>query len=69
MAGIESAILAAEQEAGAIETRLHDPDFQATRFAEIPSLIEKLATAKAEVARLYDRWEELERLRVELEGS
>ena len=69
LAGIESAILAAEQEAGAIESQLHDPDFQATRFAEIPSLIEKLATAKAEVARLYDRWEELERLRVALEGS
>jgi ATP-binding cassette subfamily F protein uup len=69
LAGIESAILTAEQEAGAIESQLHDPDFQATRFAEIPSLIDKLATAKAGVARLYDRWEELERLRLELEGS
>jgi ATP-binding cassette subfamily F protein uup len=69
LAGIESAILAAEQEAGAIETRLHDPDFLAARFAEIPGLIGKLTVAKDEVTRLYQRWEELEKLRTALEGS
>ncbi|MCX6868032.1 MAG: ABC-F family ATP-binding cassette domain-containing protein [Verrucomicrobia bacterium] len=62
LAGIEGAILAAEQEVEAIEAMLHDPDFQATRFAEIPSLIEKLDAAKAEVTRIYQRWEDLEHL-------
>ena len=67
--GIESVILAAEEEAGAIEALLHDPEFQATRFAEVPALIDRHDAAKAAVARLYERWEELERLRVTLEGS
>ena len=59
---IESAILAAEQAVEALEIQLHDPDFLAIHFAEIPALIEQLAPAKAEVARLYLRWEELEAL-------
>ena len=42
---------------------LHDPDFQAKRFAEIPELVEKLDTDKVKVAKLYTRWEELEALR------
>jgi ATP-binding cassette subfamily F protein uup len=67
--GIESVILSAEQEVEAIEIQLHDPDFQATRFAEIPALVEKLDVAKAKVAHLYNRWEELEKLRAELEGG
>jgi ATP-binding cassette subfamily F protein uup len=67
--GIEAVILAAEQEVELLEIQLHDPEFQATRFAEIPALAGKLETAKAAVAKLYGRWEELERLRVELEGS
>jgi len=66
LAGIESVILAAEAEAGAIEALLHDPEFQATRFAEIPEMIDKLDAAEAAVARFYQRWEELEKLRVEL---
>jgi ATP-binding cassette subfamily F protein uup len=67
--GIETTILAAETEAEDIESKLHDPDFQATNFAEIPVLVEKLDAAKTKVARLYQRWEELEKLRVELEGN
>ena len=59
---IESAILAAEQEAEAVEALLHDPEFQAKRFAEIPAEAAKLDAAKAQVARLYQRWEELEAL-------
>jgi ATP-binding cassette subfamily F protein uup len=67
--GIESVILAAEQDVESLEIQLHDPDFQAARFAEIPALVEKLDAAKASVVRLYERWEELERLRVEFEGN
>jgi ATP-binding cassette subfamily F protein uup len=59
---IESAILAAEQEAEAVEALLHDPEFQAERFAEVPAEAARLDSAKAEVARLYQRWEELEAL-------
>ena len=61
--GMETAILAIEQEAEGLEALLHDPDFQAKRFAEIPGMVEKLDAAKARVARLYTRWEELEAVR------
>ncbi len=61
--GIETAILAAEQDAEILEANLHDPKFQSTRFAEIPALIDQLDATKIEVARLYQRWEELEQLR------
>jgi ATP-binding cassette subfamily F protein uup len=66
--GIETAILTAETAAEEIETKLHDPEFQAANYSEIPALVEKLDAAKAEVARLYQRWEELEALKLELEG-
>ena len=66
--GIESAILAAEQEVEGIEARLHDADFQLKHFEEIPGLVEKNEAAKAVVAGLYQRWEELEALRVAYEG-
>ncbi|NQX02285.1 ABC transporter ATP-binding protein, partial [bacterium] len=61
--GMETAILAIEQEAEGMEALLHDPEFQAKRFEEIPALVEKLDAAKAKVAKLYTRWEELEAVR------
>jgi hypothetical protein len=42
--------------------RLNDPEFQAANYAEIPALVENLAAARNAVARLYERWEELEAL-------
>jgi ABC transport system ATP-binding/permease protein len=66
--GIETAILSAETGAEDIEAKLHDPDFQAANYDEIPAMVGKLDAAKAEVARLYQRWEELESLRQDLEG-
>jgi len=65
--GMEAIILVAEQEAEAIETKLNDAEFQAQHYEEIPELAAKLDAAKAEVARLYQRWEELEALREALE--
>jgi ATP-binding cassette subfamily F protein uup len=65
--GIEATILAAEQDAEKIECQLNDPEFQAQHYEEIPELVSKLDAAKAEVARLYQRWEELEALREALE--
>ncbi len=61
--GMETAILAIEQETEALEAMLHDPDFQVKRFAEIPELAARLDADKAKVAKLYTRWEELEALR------
>ncbi len=57
--GMEDTILTAEEAVAALEHQLNDPDFQAKQFAEIPTLVAKLDAAKAEVARLYHRWEEL----------
>ena len=39
---------------------LNDPEFHATRSREAHSLVTELESAKAEVARLYARWQELE---------
>ncbi len=61
--GIESAILAAEQEVEMLELRLNDPEFQAANYTGIPALVENLDAAKNEVTRLYERWEELEAVR------
>jgi ABC transport system ATP-binding/permease protein len=56
---MEDTILAAEEAVAALENQLNDPEFQAKNFTEIPALVAKLDAAKAEVARLYQRWEEL----------
>jgi ATP-binding cassette subfamily F protein uup len=57
--GMEDTILTAEEGVAALEHQLNDPEFQAKNFTEIPTLVAKLDAAKAEVARLYHRWEEL----------
>jgi ABC transport system ATP-binding/permease protein len=57
--GMEAAILAAETRVQKLEATLNDSNFYATRAAEAPKLIADLEAAKAEVARLYARWEEL----------
>jgi len=56
--GMEETILAAEEAVAELETKLNEPEFQ-KNFAEIPAVVAKLEAAKVEVARLYDRWEEL----------
>lgn len=57
--GMEAAILAAEQRVQGLEATLNDPAFHATRSREARQLIADLEAARAEVARLYDRWQEL----------
>ena len=57
--GMEAAILAAETRVQEIETTLNDPQFHATRSREAAGLIAELDTAKTDVTRLYERWEEL----------
>jgi ATP-binding cassette subfamily F protein uup len=57
--GMEAAILAAETRVQELERTLNDPQFHATRSREARGLIAELETAKTEVTRLYERWEEL----------
>jgi ATP-binding cassette subfamily F protein uup len=57
--GMEAAIMAAETRVQELETTLNDPQFHATRSREAHGLITDLETAKTEVTRLYERWEEL----------
>ena len=62
LAGMEATILATETRVAELETTLNDPNFYATRAKEAAGLAAELVAAKAEVARLYARWEELERI-------
>lgn len=61
--GIEEAILQAEAKVAEIEERLNDPDFFVEHYDEASNLAKEVDPAKAEVARLYDRWQELEEIR------
>lgn len=65
---IEDTILNSEREVAGLEALLNDPDFQLTRFAEAPAVLEQLEQARARTAALYSRWEQLESLRAEIEG-
>ena len=67
--GMEETILEAEGEVAEIESKLNEPSFYIDHAAEAPALIEKMNAQKAEVARLYERWEELEAIRVAAESA
>jgi ATP-binding cassette subfamily F protein uup len=62
LAGMEAAILDAESRVSELETMLNDPAFYISRSREAPALLEQLESAKTEVARLYDRWHELDQI-------
>ena len=57
--GMEEIILAAETAVKEMESMLNDPAFFVSRATEAQALVEKLAATKSEVARHYERWEEL----------
>lgn len=59
--GMEQVIQAAEDVVSGLEALLNDPSFYSVRAVEAPGMVQKLDLAKAEVARLYTRWEELAR--------
>ncbi len=61
--GIEALILTAEEKVESLDTTLNDPSFYITRSQEAEGLLAQLEVAKADVARLYARWEELEAVR------
>ena len=64
---MEAAILAGEEKISELESLFGDPDFFAKHGARSAELQAELDAARAESARLYARWEELEAKRMELE--
>lgn len=59
---MESVIQEAEGRVAVLERTLNDPEFYVSRAREAPGLLADLEAARAEVVRLYARWEELEQL-------
>ena len=62
LAGMAAAIEAAESRKAAAEAALGDPATYASEPQRVPLLQSELATATAEVERLYARWQELQDL-------
>jgi ATP-binding cassette subfamily F protein uup len=60
--GIEGAIQQAETRVSELEATLNDPAFHATRSRDAKALVAELDTAKAAVASLYTRWQELDQI-------
>ena len=63
--GIEAHIHGLEAESARIENLFATPDFHRTHGAQMTELTVQLEAARAEVAQLYKRWEELEALKAE----
>jgi len=61
LAGMEDAVLQAEETVSALEREFTAPDFYTTRAKDAPLMQAKLDAARAELDRLYARWEELEK--------
>jgi ATP-binding cassette subfamily F protein uup len=57
---IETGIEAAEAQVAALTATLNDPGLYKERSREVPELVAALEAARAEVDRLYARWQELE---------
>jgi ATP-binding cassette subfamily F protein uup len=62
LAGMEDAILAAEERVGTLEATLQDPAVFKDRGAEVPALVAELDAARGKVEQLYARWHELEEI-------
>jgi ATP-binding cassette subfamily F protein uup len=60
LANMEATITAAEQAVAELEATLSDPGVFKDRGAEVQTLVTRLDAARAEVERLFARWQELE---------
>lgn len=67
--GMEEAVTAAEEKIAEIEACFGDPDFFEKYGSRSAELQRELDATRAEAARLYQRWEELENKRATLEGK
>jgi ATP-binding cassette subfamily F protein uup len=65
--GMEDRILEREGDIARIEALFATPDFHRTHGTQTNELTTELAAAKYEVAKLYDRWQELEAIKSESE--
>lgn len=63
--GMEAKILAREEDIARIEALFATPDFHRTHGTQTDALKTELAAAKDEVAKLYERWQELEAIKAE----
>jgi ATP-binding cassette subfamily F protein uup len=61
--GMENAIHDVEAEIARIENLFATPDFHRTHAKQTDQLVADLATAKADLAKLFSRWEELEAIK------
>ena len=61
--GIEEVILTAEAAAEDLEKTLNDPEFYIENSEKAVEMAADLDAKKAEIQKLYDRWEELENIR------
>jgi ATP-binding cassette subfamily F protein uup len=62
LAGMETAILEAEEAAASIEERIQAPGFYEQDHAKVQAELGALQEAQATVEALYERWSELEEL-------
>ena len=67
--GIEAQIHAVEAEVARIEGLFADPEFFRKHAAQVNQLTAELDAAKANVPKLYARWEELEAVKSASEKS
>jgi ATP-binding cassette subfamily F protein uup len=67
--GIEAVIQTAEADVTEREAQFVDPEFVRKNGARMQALLAELETAKARVASLYARWEELEAVRAASAGQ
>ncbi|MEM0896752.1 MAG: ATP-binding cassette domain-containing protein [Verrucomicrobiota bacterium] len=65
--GMEDAILKAESEVSEIEGKLNDPSFFVDHAEEAAVMAAGLDEKKRAIQQLYERWEELEAIRLEAE--
>jgi len=66
--GMEAAILAVEERIAEIEAMFADPDFHRKHGPDGPALHEEIEAKRANLETLYARWEELEAVRLAMEG-
>jgi ATP-binding cassette subfamily F protein uup len=59
LAGMEESILQAESNLEALETEVHQSGFYEQEYTLVQERLAALEQAKSEVARLFERWEEL----------
>ncbi len=62
LANMEAAIAAAEEKVTTLEATLQDPAVFKDRPTEVQTLVAELDAARAEVERLFTRWQELDAL-------